>query len=56
MNRPPTVFRTSGLLNPAAAPSMSHNSHLRHHGVAPEATSIVLYLVVLALVLFVALN
>jgi hypothetical protein len=35
---------------------MSHNSPFRNQAVAPEATSVVLYLVVLALVLFVALN
>jgi len=52
----PFVFRFSGSLNPAAPLSMSNNTPFRNHGVAPEATSVVLYLVVLALVLFVALN
>lgn len=35
---------------------MSTNTPFRNHGVAPEATSVVLYIVVLALVLFVALH
>lgn len=34
---------------------MSAHTPFRNHGVAPEATSIVLYLLVLALVIFVAL-
>jgi hypothetical protein len=35
---------------------MSTQTPFRNPGVAPEATSVVLYLVVLALVLFVALH
>jgi len=55
---PPTAYRNSGSLNPAAAPldTMSTNTPFRNHGIAPEATSVVLYIVVLALVLFVALH
>ena len=46
-----------GSLNPAAPLTpMSTNTPFRNHGVAPEATSVVLYIVVLALVLFVALH
>jgi hypothetical protein len=51
------MFRTSESFNPAASPSsMPPQSPFRNQGVAPEATSVVLYLVVLALVLVVALR